>query len=243
MLYARAPKALRFQCAIPTLLPMDPKATIIRSAKRRRTVALTVEGDGSLRVLAPMKTSVAWIEAFIAERAGWIARRRKAALARPQPQPLADGVHVPFQGVDHELCINRTAPHETCIALALPADVPLKTLADEIETELTLWYKKQARCIIPERVAFWAERLKVRPARVIITAPDKRWGSCSVKNDIRLNWKLIKAAPELLDYVIVHELCHIPHKNHGKRFWKMVTAAMPDAPALRRRLRGFERAD
>ena len=223
---------------------MNPETTIVRSKKRRRSVALTVEPDGSVRVLAPMRTSLSWIQDFIAGKADWIARRRSQhAQETRRKEPPRDGATVPFQGVPHTLCINREAETQPCIALTIPDGLSEAALPAEIQTELTLWYKKQARRVFAQRVAHWAAVMEVRPARLVVSAPERRWGSCSAKNDIRLNWRLIKAAPELLDYVIVHELSHIPHKNHGKRFWRMVEKYIPDAKTLRRELRGFEKLD
>lgn len=221
--------------------------TIIRSKKRRRSVALRVEADGSLTVRAPMRVSLAWINAFVAAKAKWISRRQKAqATKRQQALPvLADGCLVPYLGQEAQVVVNgkdEDNPLTSYIRISLPEGLPADLLHDEIKTELTLWYKKQARKVFQERVNLWAGRMGLQAGRVIITAPKRRWGSCSAKNEIRLNWRLIMAPLDVLDYVIVHELAHITHKNHGPRFWALVAAFAPEMKEKRQALRMFDKS-
>ncbi|MGE4350899.1 MAG: M48 family metallopeptidase [Bdellovibrionales bacterium] len=259
---------------------MIPPPTIIRSKKRKRTVALSVEPDGSVVVNAPMRTSLSWINAFIVEKTAWIARRR-AALAARQAQPplrLQEDSLIPFLGKTLRLTLSApvnlastppastqsddlitllplregrkglglfgegSSPSSNLLYLPLPLPPTPETLHDEIKTELTLWYKKQARRLFAERLAHWVKTVGFGPKRLSVTNPQKRWGSCSAKDEIRLNWRLIMASPEILDYVIVHELCHIPHKDHSKAFWGLVETFIPNAKKTRQQLRNFEKS-
>lgn len=209
---------------------MNAPLSIQRSAKRRRTVALQVQPDGSVLVQAPLKTSLKWIEDFIASRKRWILNRQKelqAKLAAAQLR-LSPDTPVPYLG--------QTAPLST-----LCPDAAAMTDPAELRTELILWYKKQARRELPARMAEWAEKTGLHPSKVLVTSPRQRWGSCNAKNEIRLSWRLVLADPDLVDYVLVHELAHIPHKNHGKRFWQCVARFMPDWQERRRRLRHAEK--
>lgn len=117
-----------------------------------------------------------------------------------------------------------------------------KDWQEEVRLEILLWHKKQARLVFRQRTDDWAQQLKVKYRRLIPSNPRRQWGSCSARNDIRLNWRLIMAAPELLDYVIVHELCHVTHKNHSKRFWNLVATMIPDWKARRLQLRALDPA-
>lgn len=229
---------------------MIPSPTLIRSKKRKRTVALHVQPDGSLRILAPQKTSLSWINAFIAEKAAWIARRR-AALAHKKERPLLvleDGALIPFRGQTLRLALTAGPSPQTSytekeefLQITLPADLSPDQRQEEIRTELILWYKKQARTLLPERVAYWSAALGLHPSRLIWANPRHQWGSCNSKNEIRLNWRLVAAPPAIADYVIAHELCHIPHKNHGVRFWRLMEKIMPDVRQRRQALRRWEK--
>jgi predicted metal-dependent hydrolase len=117
-------------------------------------------------------------------------------------------------------------------------DPPIAETArrEEARLEILLWRKKQARRIFQERTDVWAARIGVKYRRLTPSNPRRQWGSCSAQNDIRINWRLVMAPPDLLDYVIVHELCHVTHKNHSKRFWNFVAVAMPDWKIRRKAL-------
>ena len=88
--------------------------------------------------------------------------------------------------------------------------------------------------VIPARVAFWAERLKVRYGRITIRNQRTRWGSCSHNGNLSFNWRLVMAPDEVLDYVVIHELCHLKEMNHQKAFWKEVEEYCPDWRPQRR---------
>ena len=81
---------------------------------------------------------------------------------------------------------------------------------------------------IRERVAHFAPLVGRQPGRITIREQKTRWGSCSGKGNLNFNWKLIMAPPQVLDYVVIHELCHLYEFNHSPRFWALVAAQMPD---------------
>lgn len=96
---------------------------------------------------------------------------------------------------------------------------------------------ERAKRIFPERTAYFALRMCVDYGRITIREQKTRWGSCSSKGNLNFNWKLVLLAPELLDYVVVHELAHRREMNHSKDFWKIVEAELPDYRERRRRLK------
>jgi hypothetical protein len=103
------------------------------------------------------------------------------------------------------------------------------------------WYRERALEHLSGRADFWGRRLGYSATRVLVREQRTRWGSCSADGTLRFNWRLIMAAPELLDYVVVHELTHIRVRNHSAAFWRELAKAMPDHLLLRARLREFGR--
>lgn len=99
-----------------------------------------------------------------------------------------------------------------------------RAVTPEQEAEL----RRQAKEYIPTRVAWYAPLVGVAPAGVKITSAQKRFGSCSGKNRLCFSWRLMQYPPEAIDYVVVHELCHIHHHNHSSAFWAAVARVMPD---------------
>jgi hypothetical protein len=81
---------------------------------------------------------------------------------------------------------------------------------------------------INERILYYANLIGVKPTKVVIKAQKSRWGSCNNKGELTFNWRLVFASEEVIDYVIVHELCHMIHMNHSKQFWDTVKAIVPD---------------
>lgn len=98
------------------------------------------------------------------------------------------------------------------------------------------WYRKAARNVMVPEVALWAKRVGVTVARVRITGGRTVWGSCNSNGEINLSWRLMLVPPELREYVVIHELCHRVHMNHGVRFWRLVEKHCADWEEKRTRL-------
>ena len=99
------------------------------------------------------------------------------------------------------------------------------------------WYKKKAKQHLQQRVDFFSHEFNLRANSVKITSAEKRWGSCSADDNLSFSFRLIMAPPDIIDYVIVHELMHIKEKNHSAAFWKLIEAAMPEYKIHRRWLK------
>lgn len=101
-------------------------------------------------------------------------------------------------------------------------------------------YREKARAQVAAQAAFWSARMGVTHGRIAIKDQRTLWGSCSRAGNLNFNWRLILAPPEILDYVVIHELAHRVHMNHSRRFWSLVQAHCPDYRARRRWLREHE---
>ena len=97
--------------------------------------------------------------------------------------------------------------------------------------------KEHARALVHARLSYWRAVYPFEYGQVRIKNQQRAWGSCSSKKNLNFNWRLVTLSPELVDYVIVHELCHTVHFNHSKDFWALVTFLMPNAVVLRNALR------
>ena len=114
------------------------------------------------------------------------------------------------------------------------ADRPFKAPVSEEEIKQLTELAKQ---VIPQRVAFFAEKMGVTYGRITIRNQKTRWGSCSQAGNLNFNCRLMKMSPEVLDYVVVHELCHRKQMNHSRAFWAEVEKVLPDYQITRRCLK------
>lgn len=195
---------------------IEPK-NVVRS--RRKTIALVINSDGELIVRAPFYATQNDILHFVQEKQDWIEEKSREMKQKSKERPklsLQEGETIPYLG--RECMIFRGITKRICFdgnAFLLPE-------SEDAGEKLISWYKKRAAVILKERVESIAEKMQVTPNGVKITSAKTRWGSCSYTNHLNFTWRLIMCPPEVVDYVVVHELCHIIHKNHSNRFWKCV---------------------
>lgn len=105
------------------------------------------------------------------------------------------------------------------------------------EKRLEAIYRDAAREYFPKRVSYFSHVLGVNYGKITIRDQKTRWGSCSSKGNLSFNWRLILAPPNVLDYVVVHELCHRKEMNHSQRFWALVESVMPEYREYRKWLK------
>ena len=197
---------------------------LVRS--KRRTLALIVENDGTLTVRAPLQMQEADIWRFIEAKTDWI--KRKQAVVQKEAELLhqyVDGEMFMYLGKDIPL---RIVPDRKT-ALVMDDFFKLaKSAQPQAESMFEVWYKKRARAVFTKRVEFFAHKYEFTVKRIHISSARTRWGSCSTKGTLSLTWRLVMAPLEIVDYVVVHELCHLKELNHSKEFWSQVEAILPD---------------
>lgn len=212
-----------------------PSPKIIRS--KRKTIALVVQPDGELLVRAPQRATRKQIDAMLIKHADWIAKKQAEAKARQAVDPLrqfTNGESFFFLGQAYQLeFVSGQKP-----ALRLNGQFQLlKAKQKDAKILFEHWYKKEARAIFNERVALYAKEYGFDVKQVKLSSARTRWGSCSSKGYINLTWRLVMAPLEIIDYVVVHELCHLRQANHSKAFWDEVASLMPDYKKRRKWLK------
>jgi hypothetical protein len=100
--------------------------------------------------------------------------------------------------------------------------------ANGIKKQLTFWYQQQATDYITNRTHELIKTTHLQPKSITVKTYKARWGSCTIKGDIQFNWKLMMTPPAVIDYVIIHELCHLEQHNHSAKFWQLVEQFEPN---------------
>lgn len=205
--------------------------TLMRTG--RRDVLIRALPGGETRVYAPAQAQLKALDALVAARIPQLvsmhAQLERALLENRLRHPLSEGSRICIEGKGYALHL--TAGHDT--ALSISGGDCLLTLphpedAEAVRGALKQALSQRALARIRERLNHYAPQLGVTFGRVTVRDQKSRWGSCSAKQNLNFNWKLIMAPSEVLDYVVVHELCHLREFNHSPRFWALVEHQMPE---------------
>lgn len=214
---------------------------LLRRSARRRSIGLRVDAQG-LSVSAPLRAPLAEVERAIRERADWIARSMVQVGERQRSQQSVavqwrEGGSLPFLG--QRVVLRLGARSASAVLEADELRLPLPATSDEaaVRRATQSWLLGQARRQFTRQLDHWAPQLDVRWQRLTVSSARTRWGSASAGGAIRLNRRLIHLPPEVIDYVVVHELAHLHEMNHSARFWQHVAHALPDFEVRRERLK------
>lgn len=207
---------------------MELVYTIKRSAKRKK-LNITVERDRSIVVHAPEGVADEKIQQMVDSKRQWIYEKinhpqKYQDLPHPPGKELVSGESALYLGRQYRIELVQTGLSEIQFAqrFLIPA-----TQGEKREESLREWYINKAKEKIVPRVKHHACELGVNFAGIKIVDNRYRWGSCTVKNNVNFNWRLIKAPMFVIDYVIIHELAHLIEPNHTSRFWNIVRAQSP----------------
>lgn len=215
--------------------------TVIKS--KRKTMALKIkQGEVSLHISTRLPMQLA--RDFVIQKTNWI--RSKLAEQRHQQQKekqFIDGEQFSFLGKYYTLHLiqdnSATRITKTSSQLELRGRIN-RLSANGIHKALTQWYKQQATLYITSRTIELADKIQLSPSDITIKTYKARWGSCSIHGQINFNWKLIFAPANIINYVIIHELCHLQHHNHSRDFWSLVETYYPNYKTARLWLKEHE---
>jgi len=230
-------------------------AYTLRTSARSRGIRVTIDATRGVLVSVPPPERRGWthpeprIEAFLAEREGWIrrhiARSERTLEGLRAGGPLGDGGWIRYLGEPHRLHIRPAPANErrSIVERRVVPDGPRLTVdlapADRrsLQTVLRDWCRERAAEAIDLAISAHASALAVRPGRVRLRDPRTRWGSASRSGALSFSWRLVLAPPEALETVVVHELAHLRVFGHGPRFWAIVAGRRADHAVWRRWLR------
>jgi len=228
---ARRPPSDEFLALANGQIPM----VLIRNPRSRRYV-LRVRPDGSARVTIPRGGSIAEARRFAERNVAWLERELQRLSTRPtRPREWLLGTEIHFRGelVRIEPVVNGKSSHIGFGSEVIKVTDPTRDFRRMIERHLWRLAAKE----LPPRVLEYAVLHQLPVRRVTVRNQRSRWGSCSRRGTISLNWRLIQAPPFVRDYLILHELMHLRQMNHSARFWREVERVCPDYHAAERWLK------
>ncbi|MCX8174472.1 MAG: M48 family metallopeptidase [Thermoplasmata archaeon] len=197
---------------------------------------MKIDSEGRLIVHAPVHTSKRTILEVVERNKDWIERTRARMLERrsQQTKKFVEGETFLFLGKEYPLKIVKGQEEPVVFQDAfLLSDAYI----GHAKAVFEWWYKNRAAEILIPRARELAYQFGFRPKKIKISGGKTRLGSCSTKGSINLSWRLVLTPPEIIDYVIIHELSHLKEKNHSKKFWALVERFIPDYKKRRKWLK------
>lgn len=219
----------------------------IRRSLRSKYVNISVGVDG-VQVVAPVLMDESEIILLVEKKRDWILNKfesysQRLAQVRSERE-FVSGEKLLFMGKDYLLKVIEDEGRLTSVNLTdgqflvyINKDIPLNKRREIIRRKLEQWYISKAKKIIHERLELFTDKVGARINTVRFKNQKTRWGSCSQKGNLNFNWKLIMAPIYIIDYVVVHELCHFLQMNHSKEFWQQVGSQIPDYKERRKWLK------
>jgi predicted metal-dependent hydrolase len=213
---------------------------------RRRSIGISIKPDSSVTVHAPYRTPSITIERLVRSKSSWIIRHIENFRNHVRingSATIKEGSSILLHGKEYRVSIHKSL--RTGVEITDDNIIILQNdLSDGDKTIKILgnWYKKTAENEIPVRFSILLSELanyNFKPNGLKVRSLKRRWGSCSTKGIITLNSDLIKLNEIYLDYVIIHELCHLRHLNHGKEYYRLLTEIFPEWKKVRKELRGY----
>jgi len=204
---------------------------------KRKTIGIKIDMNGEVKVSVPLRLSKKQIEEAIRGKADWIIN--KVNIIREMnsniiPRKFVSGEKLLCLGkeytlkvVDRDITRPKVCMQDDTISVYISAGLSGESRKQTVKEALIKWYRQYFSEVVNDRIEKYSLMMNAVPCKVFIKDQKTRWGSCSVKGNINLNWRLIMAPVDIIDYVVVHELCHLKIMNHSKDFWLLVESVLP----------------
>ena len=197
---------------------------------RSRSVKIHVESDGTVVVTTPIRFSRFQLPSYVEQAREWIQIQQRKMQTKPA---LWTDESIYYFGIPHDIVVSKTMDGSIHVRDGKIYVSPLKSTNSDVHALLEKWLKNRAIDYCLVRLKELSRIMDVTFNDVRFRQQKTRWGSCSSDKNLNFNWRLIHAPKAVIDYVIIHELSHTVHMNHGSRFWDMVAKYDPDHPLHR----------
>lgn len=192
--------------------------------RKRKSIGIIINEEGELLVRAPIGVSIDTIEKVLEKKKDWIEEKQKKFTSRDK----LNSNEVMYLGETYTVkVIEQKYLKRNFIYLQDKTFLINVSNKDNAAKVLEKWFRERCLEKVSEYVNKYSIELKKIPIEVKVKEQKRKWGSCTYDNKILLNWRLIMAREKAIEYVVVHEMCHMIHKNHSKEFWREVEGILP----------------
>ncbi len=209
--------------------------------KKRKTLGIYIDVYGNIEVRIPNQTTESQLDAFIESKWTWIQKTANEMREKTkgfQKKEYIEGERFLYLGKEYPIQIFSSENYAGVVFEENGFNIYTLQHDDAVIKKLmTKFYKQECKKIIEKRIAFYQKFFSVKPRSIKISANKKTWGTCNSQRELTFNWKLAMAPIEIIDYVVVHEMCHMIHLNHDRSFWRLVGKYIPEYEACQEWLR------
>ena len=234
------------QCSLHT--QAGEIAYLLKRSSARRTLSICIDEKADVTVSVPFRSPEKNVHDFIHQKADWIVNKIKEAQKSKDyldQKTFDDGQAFLFLGKKYPLHIQcdevkraRLEFTGQCWEAIVPEGLSCDQQRAVVKKKMVQWYRAQAEEILGTRTVNYARGMNVEPRTIVVRSQKRMWGCCDYNTQtISLNWQIILSPMRVVDYVIVHELCHLTVPNHSKRFWQKVAKYMPNYRIYRKWLK------
>lgn len=213
--------------------------------RNRKTMSIQIEPTGKVLVAAPQGLSEEKIVEVVKGKGRWIVRKLeelKEIDYKSIEKTFVDGEGFLYLGEEYPLQIEVDKDIKVTSIMILRGNLYIKAPVRDVNMlrqAVEKWYREKCLVKVMERVDYYKEIVGEKPIKVRVKEQKRRWGSCTSRGHILFNWRCIMAPLDVIDYIVVHEMCHLIHMNHSKAFWELVEYILPDYKERRNWLKKY----
>lgn len=200
----------------------------------RKTLSIKVKLDGKVTVIAPALLKEEEVLEIVKKKAKWILEKQgEVSIINKNKikREAVNGEYYLYLGREYKLFLDINNTYKKIEVNLLEGRLIVKTYtrdAKTIKLALEKFYRERTLIKVRERVSHYQKYFEVKPRNIKSKEQKKRWGSCTYNNDLLFNWRISMAPLHVLDYIVVHEMSHMIHKDHSRNFWNKVGSILPD---------------
>ncbi|MDO5518377.1 MAG: SprT family zinc-dependent metalloprotease [Clostridium sp.] len=204
--------------------------------RKRKTICIKIDQNGCVKVITPNNVSMNYVSDIVKRKGSWIISTREKVLNRLDEKvvrEVKEGSTFLYLGREYPLhLVYDESLKKIKVSLNDKMEqfvIETNTYDDEkIKKELEKWYREKTMDIVLEKIKMHEDEFNDKVTEVRVKEQKRRWASCTYKNAILFNWRCCMAPEDVVEYIVIHEMCHFDHKNHSKDFWNRVKEIMPD---------------
>lgn len=204
-----------------------------------KNITIKVKHPDTVTIVSPKSVTNEFLHDLVVSKSKWILNKLNEFKNKESENPpilLVDGDKIPYLGNYYTLSVYKEKSIIKCSLLfkedKFIAKVPYNMSSNDhyikLRELLVNWYLTEGGKLIKERISIYSKKLNLYPESITLKEQKTSWGTCSSKGNIYINWKIILAPLDIIDYVLVHELCHLKHMNHSKEYWSLVSTIFPN---------------